>query len=477
MLAGVYGRISILKDAAREVETSVARQFRDCLAWVERQGGKVVRTYRDDGFSAFTGDTRPDFERLLEDLEQGVINTVVCWKLDRLVRNHADFQRLWEACERHGARLVSLHEMFDSSTPAGEFTVRLMVGMAKMESANISLRVQRYLESAATAGLPHAGGSRPFGYRRGKDKNEMEVVPEEAAVLIEAANRILAGESLRGITRDLNRRGVVGTRGAPLRIASLAGALTSARVAGLVERDGEIIGPGKWEPILDRATWEQVRKILRDPERRKSPGPERRHLLSGFVACGRPGCGFLLYNRPITGKSSLRGRHRYMCFQGDRAGGSPHLVVHAEPLEAVIEEALLQRYDAPGLGQVLAGQEQNANERELAEQLAADDQALVELGHARFVERSIGHGAYLAAKAELDERITKARQHLDRIAARRQLKGVPMEPHTLRKAWPKLSLQQKRAVLGLVLEKVVILPATHRGRRFDDKRVDPHWRA
>jgi site-specific DNA recombinase len=490
MLAGVYGRISILKpkkgevetgeEGDREVETSVDRQFRDCLGWVERQKGKVARTYRDDGLSGFTGVFRPDFERLLDDLEQGVINTVVCWKLDRLVRNHADFQRLWEACERYGARLVSLHEMFDSSTPAGEFTIRMMVGMAKMESANISLRVRRYLESAATAGLPHAGGSRHFGYRKGKAKNEIEVVPEEAMVLRWAAKRVVArGEetNLRRLTKVLDRVGVVGTRGGPLSISSLTGALTSARIAGLVERDGEIIGKGTWEPILDRATWEQVRKILRNPQRRRSPGPERRYLLSGFVACGLEGCGHLLYVQPITGQPSMKGRHRYMCFQGDRANGRVHLVIHAEPLEAVVEEAFLQRFDAPGLGRALAGQEQNASERELAEQLAADDQALVELGHARFVERSIDHGPYLAAKAELDARITKARQHLDRIAARRQLKGVPTEPYTLRKAWPGLTLQQKRAVLGLVLEKVVIRPTAVRGGRFDDKRVVVRWRA
>jgi hypothetical protein len=50
-----------------------------------------------------------------------------------------------------------------------------------------------------------------------------------------------------------------------------------------------------------------------------------------------------------------------------------HLVIAAQSLEEVVEEALLQRVDGPGLGRALAGREQNANERKLAEQLAADD--------------------------------------------------------------------------------------------------------
>jgi len=126
MRTGVYGRQSVLlasDDDRRYLETSTDRQVTDGFAWVRRQAGEVVRTYRDEGISGYSGALRPEFERLLTDLDGRVIDTVVCWKLDRLCRNNRDFQRLWDVCERRGARLVSLHEMFDSSTPAGESTI------------------------------------------------------------------------------------------------------------------------------------------------------------------------------------------------------------------------------------------------------------------------------------------------------------------------------------------------------------------
>src|SRR5215211_2267935 len=168
MRAGILGRLSVkVRDDERErepLETSTDRQLHDCLAWVKREGGEVARTYREDGVSGWSGIERKEFERLLGDIWDRIIDTIVVWKLDRLCRNHRAFQRLWEACEATGARLVSLNEMFDSSTPAGEFTVRMLVGMAKMESDNISLRVKRALEAFRQAGRMHTGGARPFGY-------------------------------------------------------------------------------------------------------------------------------------------------------------------------------------------------------------------------------------------------------------------------------------------------------------------------
>jgi Resolvase, N terminal domain len=103
----------------------------------------------------------PEFERLLEDLEAGLLAGVICWKLDRLARSHRDFERLWEIMERRSAKLVSLHEQFDTSRPAGEFSLRMMVGMARMESQNIALRRRSRLAEKRDAGEPHTGGCRP----------------------------------------------------------------------------------------------------------------------------------------------------------------------------------------------------------------------------------------------------------------------------------------------------------------------------
>jgi site-specific DNA recombinase len=320
MKAGFYGRQSVLRskdDERRDLDTSTDRQVTDGFAWVRSQGGEVVRTYRDEGISGYSGALRPEFERLLVDLDERTIDTVVCWKLDRLARNHRDFQRLWDVCERRGARLVSLHEMFDSSTPAGEFTIRMLVGMAKMESDNISVRVKRALEAFRQAGRMHTGGARPFGHHWDGSQ-----VPDEAKVIRWTAEQFIAGRSLNAVTNELAADGVAGTKGKPMGRREVKRMVTSPRVAGLVEHQGEIVGEGTWEPILDRPTWEQVRATLLDPARARQVGRPPKYLLPGFLRCGMEGCGAKLVSRPLT--SHGRTKPNYVCIAtGSAAMASP----------------------------------------------------------------------------------------------------------------------------------------------------------
>jgi transcriptional regulator with XRE-family HTH domain len=105
----------------------------------------------------------------------------------------------------------------------------MMVGMARMESQNIALRLRSRLAEKREAGEPHAGGNRPYGYCA----DFVTVDPDEAAVVCEAAGRLLAGETLREVTKDLNRRGLLSSTGKPWSPATLRRTLASPRLAGL----------------------------------------------------------------------------------------------------------------------------------------------------------------------------------------------------------------------------------------------------
>jgi DNA invertase Pin-like site-specific DNA recombinase len=472
MKAGFYGRQSVLRskdDERRDLDTSTDRQVTDGFAWVRSQGGEVVRTYRDEGISGYSGALRPEFERLLVDLDDRVIDTVVCWKLDRLARNHRDFQRLWDVCERRGARLVSLHEMFDSSTPAGEFTIRMLIGMAKMESDNISVRVKRALEAFRQAGRMHTGGARPFGHHWDGSQ-----VPDEAKVIRWTAEQFIAGRSLNAVTNELAAGGVVGTKGKPMGRREVKRMVTSPRLAGLVEHQGEIVGEGTWEPIVDRPTWEQVRAILLDPARASQVGRPPKYLLPGFLRCGMEGCGAKLVSRPL---GSPKTRPSYACI----ATGKLHLSIAAEPVDRLIEESVLRRLDHTGLVKVLAARAKADDTRELAEQLARDDAAFTQLGDDFYRDGIIDRPTFLRQRAALEPRIANARAELARRMQQQELIGVPAMPGKLRAWWatPAATLEKKRAVLALVLDHAVILPAQQPSRTVNPERVvipEDGWR-
>jgi DNA invertase Pin-like site-specific DNA recombinase len=94
-----------------------------------REGWEVAAVYEDADLSGYDpGVVRPDYERMLRDLEARRIGGVLVWKLDRLSRQPGQFEAVISACQRLGARVLSIHESADMTSPAG--LAMLRVGMA-----------------------------------------------------------------------------------------------------------------------------------------------------------------------------------------------------------------------------------------------------------------------------------------------------------------------------------------------------------
>src|SRR6266508_2145680 len=206
--AGLYDRLSLAKLTDTATDDAQSRQQERSRAFATAKGWEVVEVFSDVDRSAYRAPgqkappKREQFERALAAIEAGEIDALVFFKLDRLCRDHGDFERVLATCERHGAVLASVMEPIDTSTPAGEMSARMLVGFARLESQTIGLRVAAQREQAASRGLPAPGGWRPFGYREGG----LEVDEGEAEVIKEAASRVLAGETLNSIARDLGGR-------------------------------------------------------------------------------------------------------------------------------------------------------------------------------------------------------------------------------------------------------------------------------
>ena len=285
------------------------------------------------------------------------------------------------------------------------------------------------------------GGPRPFGSRAGAQ--QLLIDEAEATVLRDAADRVLAGDSLRSIAADMTADGVVGTSGKLITRETLRQMLLNPTMAaGRRLKDGSVIDceSDDWPAIISFETWVEMCDLLMDRGRRSGPGNKPRWLLSGIATCGRDGS-----KMGVTGHVSGR---RYVC-------PKCHLSIDVAQTDAVVEYDLLALIDAKAWRRLRKG-------RPMAEpDTAGFDEAMTQL-QARWRDGEID-GTQLDALAE------ELRRHHEAVVADARAVVLPDVPDLVT-AWPKLPLEQRRIILQAVTESLVIEPWT-KTHGFDPSRI------
>lgn len=458
--AAVYARISSDDGTA----LGVARQVEDCRALAASLGWTVAEEYVDNDVSAFTGRSRPAYERLLADLRDGTRDAVVVYHLDRLTRRPIELEQFLTVAEGSGLR----HLRFvtgggDIGNGDGLMVLRLLSAVAANESATKSRRVKRKMDQNAQAGLPHGGYRRPFGY----EDDKITVKADEAQVIRDLAERLIAGESIRSLAMWLDNQGVKTVGGGPWRTPTLSALLTSGRIAGLREHRGQVIGPAVWDAII---TEQQRARILtltaeRAASGRRSP---RRYLLSGLLRCAR--CEGKLYSSP---RATTR---RYVCVSGPDHGGCGRLTVTAEPLELLIADGVLFRLDTTELADALAGRAQ-VDERTaaMARAITEDTQQLEELA-SLYAAKDITAAEWMTARNPIKARIARNEQAVSRATRSDALAGWVGNGEGLRAQWSSLNLTRQHAIVRALLDHAVVHPGTRGAHALDPARIVPVWR-
>lgn len=215
--AAIYPRISL--DKVGEA-AGVGRQIDACRHLAELAGWSVDQVLVDNDLSAYSGACRPEYERLLDLVRRREIDVIVAYRPDRLHRRLADLVELTKVVATAGVEIRTVAAgHVDLDTASGRFTAQVLGAAAEHESARIGERVSAKHHQDAERGNAHGGG-RSYGYRR-VAQGQIEVVPEEADVLREAAERVLAGQSLASIVVDFNERGIPSAHGTKWRPGSL----------------------------------------------------------------------------------------------------------------------------------------------------------------------------------------------------------------------------------------------------------------
>jgi DNA invertase Pin-like site-specific DNA recombinase len=449
--------------------TATERQIADCRARADREGWPVAALYEDPDISASDlRRKRPEFERMLADLGDGVrVDAILCYKLDRLLRHPKETERLLDLADARGISIVSLSDPgIDLTTPNGRFMFRLFVSMAKAETETMSLRIRRKVRDIAETGRPNGGGIRPFGLTAGM----LAIVPAEAELVAEAAERIIAGASVHSIVAEWNARGVrtpgrkVAPEGRKWEVSSLKRMLTAPRIVGDRTLHGAKVGSGVIPALLDRETWDRLRAVLAAPRGPSGGRTVRRHYLTGIAYCGL--CGAKLVARP-----DARGTTRYVCAVPRGCG---RITVAKSNLEPLIAEAIAIRLESDEFRAAVATRQTTAKAEPDLAQLRDDEAALDEAASAYFVDRTISKPEYARVRAQLEARIETGHRRLARSTADRGLGRLATVD--VRGEWDARAAAWRSEVARTLIERVTVNPAPRRGTRFDPSRIDVEWR-
>jgi len=343
---------------------SVGDQLREARAEIALRGWQLdeAHVYEDDGISASRHSrkkSRPGYAALVAAITDRDIDVLVMAEQSRASRRLSVIGALAELCADNGVSMVIGGRDVDPTNPADLVMIGVQAGIDAGESERTRIRVLRGARQAAVDGRP--AGRNAYGYVRQYDTGTgallaVVVEPHEADVVREIVRRILSGDALNVIARDLNSRGepspydAVAARtgrkakgggwiGTQVRRVALTPAYVGKRTHSPEGQATANLYDAMWPAVITAADYERVTAILRNPARRTNEGIRPGavvHWLTGILKCGECGAGLRCQVN--------RGKYRHYlcpkCFKVSRA---------AKPLEDYVATFVLEIVKRPDL--------------------------------------------------------------------------------------------------------------------------------
>ena len=279
----VYTRKSSEEGLEQEFN-SLHAQREACEAYIASQrseGWVVLRDQYDDGGVSGGTLARPGLKALMQDIEDGLVDVVVVYKIDRLSRSLADFAKLVEVFDRTGVTFVSVTQQFNTTTSMGRLTLNILLSFAQFEREVTAERIRDKVAASRKKGI-WMGGVPPYGYRV---ENRKLVVDEEKAEHVRwMFARFVEIGSATELARQIDQRGLLTPNGNRMDKKYLYRVLNNRAYIGEAVHKGESY-PGEHDAIIAQETWDKVHTILQESPRKRAANTraETPALLKGLI--------------------------------------------------------------------------------------------------------------------------------------------------------------------------------------------------
>ncbi|MGB2309905.1 MAG: recombinase family protein [Paracoccaceae bacterium] len=322
----IYTRKSS-EDGLEQEFNSLHAQREACTAYITSQKAEgwvlLPELYDDGGLSGATL-KRPSLQRLLSELDEGRVDQIVVYKIDRLSRSLTDFAKIVDRLDRAGASFVSVTQSFNTATSMGRLTLNMLLSFAQFEREVTAERIRDKIAASKRKGL-WMGGSVPLGY----DPNGRTLTINEAeAITVRAIYRLYYSyKTIFEVTNKARRLGLRSKRrttpsgeikgGNVIDRGNIYYILTNPIYAGRIRHKKQVF-EGQHPAIIDPKEWDEIQRRLSNCSGRKRgvrtaahPSPLAGNLFDETGDCLTPshsaknGKRFRYYisRRLVTGKS------------------------------------------------------------------------------------------------------------------------------------------------------------------------------
>ena len=411
---GLYMRVST-EDQARE-GFSLPEQKERLETFCKFKGYEIVDYYQDAGISAKTGNYRPEFERLKEDIKSKKINTIISLKLDRITRSIYDWENLITFLDENEAYLDCANDEVNTTTANGKMVARLLMSVSQNEIERTSERTKIGLAGAIKQGhIPHVA---PLGY---KHENKTLVIDYSTKdVVVKIYELYYEGYSYKKISNIFNEEKVLGKDN--WRDSTIQTILENEIYKGDFVHGKRTKNPTYYEnvvePIVSKEMWEdcqvQKRKNSRSYQRTLT------YLYLQKLKC--PKCGRILGGKATTKKN-----------------GKPYFYYYCNDCKISFKENVINEYFNQSIGELIEydsvvnqfflpmiKQKFDEPKEKIEKELIKQDEKLERIRKA-YINGAFGLDVYTKETAIVEKSIEKLKNELDTTDCTEELRFTPKD--------------------------------------------------
>lgn len=290
----IYTRKSSEEGLEQEFN-SLHAQREACVSYIASQkheGWVLLPDHYDDG--GISGGTleRAGLQRLLRDVDEGLVDQIVVYKIDRLTRSLADFAKLVERLDAADASFVSVTQSFNTATSMGRLTLNVLLSFAQFEREVTAERIRDKIAASKKKGL-WMGGNVPLGYE--PDGRTLKIVEDEARTVRTLFDLYLEHGSIKAVKQQAGQLGLrtkarpgegstcQAAGEAPLERGHVYYILSNPIYAGRIRHRSQVYD-GQHPAIIDPAVFDDVQKRLKETagrERGRSGSGSKTSPLAG----------------------------------------------------------------------------------------------------------------------------------------------------------------------------------------------------